>query len=87
MLAFYLEIYMSKVKKPTKKILIYNSKTFIFEHVSNKVSLSYFLDWAQEAIPKNAEDITLELREEFDDNGDAYINTSLVLNWKEWKNK
>ena len=85
MLAFYFGVYMKKIKKLTKKKLVSNSTTFVFDHASKKVSLLYFLEWAQKAIPKGAEDITLELEEEWED--DYYLNTSIVISWKEWIKK
>lgn len=72
---------MIKPQKPQNKFEIKNSTTFYFDHVSNKVSLNYFIDWCKKQIPKQAKDITLSLETEYyyDDS-----ETHLVLNWKEF---
>lgn len=71
---------MQEPKKPTKKIEVRKSTLFPFDYVSKKVSLSYFLNWVKENLPKGSKDITLELAEEW-----CYEDciTSLEVGWTE----
>ena len=64
--------------------IIKRSKQFCFDHVSNKVSLDYFLDWIKENVPKNADDITIGLEDEFNCMG-GVVGAHIVMEWKEEK--
>lgn len=77
---------MKKPIKPKKILMCQKYKTFDFHYGSKKVSLLHFLEWAYKSIPKNANDVTLELIEDIcgDDVGNiSYFSTSLELAWKE----
>jgi hypothetical protein len=73
---------MRKPQKPTKRIEMTGSVRFYFDHVSNKVSLSYFLGWVKENIPKGAKDITLSMDEDYDDYDGTIINCGLEVGYK-----
>lgn len=74
---------MKEPKKPTKKIEVMNSRSFYFDHVSNKVSIDYFLTWIKETVPKGAKDITLSMDEDYCYETGDHISSYLVLSWKE----
>lgn len=74
---------MTSPIKPKKKIVITDSKTYYFNHVSKETSLQYFFDWCKRYVPKGAKDIKLSLKEEFVyDDHFSYLE----LSWKIKKN-
>ena len=76
----------NKVKKkpiePQKLVEITNVKAFEFNHISNKVSLFYFLDWVKESVPTNGSDICISLIDDYNDVCGCYIQ-KLEISWKE----
>lgn len=71
------------MKEKTKNKVVNNWAIFHFDYTSNKVALTYFLEWCRNTIPKRAKDITIELVEDFDEEDGEYIGTYLKLSWKE----
>lgn len=71
---------MNKPTKPTKKILVKNYANYDFDWVSKKVSLQGFISWCKEKVPPDAEDVTLELMEDW--NYDSSL-TYLQIAWIE----
>jgi hypothetical protein len=67
------------MKDPAKTILITESKSFDFDWTSKKVALQYFMQWCKENVPTGAQDVTLELMEDwqYDD-----CQTYLEIAWK-----
>lgn len=74
---------MKKPEKPTKKIVVPNSRSFYFDHASNKVSIDYFMNWVKETVPKGGWDITLSMDEDYDFESGEHISSYLVVSWKE----
>jgi hypothetical protein len=74
---------MNKPVKPNRKIYITNSKTFYFDHVSNKVSLDFFLSWVKESLPKGSSDVTISLDEDYEYETGEHLSSYLSLSWKE----
>ena len=66
--------------KPSKKIIVNESISFHeFDFACKKVSLSHFMKWCKEKIPARAQDVTLELVEDWQyDSCFPYLE----LSWK-----
>lgn len=71
-----------KPVKPQKKIYLPAARTFYFDHVSNKVSLGFFLDWIKSNVPKSSKDVTLSIDENFDDYDGTIISCNIRVEWK-----
>ena len=67
------------MNKPKKTVLIAESKSFDFNWASKKVALQHFMQWCYDNVPLGAEDVTLELVEDwqYDD-----CQTYLEIAWK-----
>lgn len=74
---------MKKPIKPSKKIEASCSETFSFDHVSNKVSLDFFLDWIKQTLPKESYDVTISLEDDYEYETGEHIISYIVLSWKE----
>jgi hypothetical protein len=71
------------MKKPTKTILVPHCRTFYFDHVSNKVSIDYFMDWIKETVPKGAVDVTIGMDEDYDYESGDLLSSNIVVSWKQ----
>jgi hypothetical protein len=73
---------VNKPTKPKKKIYLPAGTTFYFDHTSKKVSLSYFLDWIKETLPKGATDVTISMDEDCSEYDGSIISCYLQVEWK-----
>jgi hypothetical protein len=75
---------MNKPKEPKKWKLVTNHANYYFNFVSNKVALDVFLDWIKKSVPKDAEDVTIGLENDYYIVGSCDDSiTSIGLTWKE----
>ena len=73
---------MKKPIKPEKKIALRYSATFPFDHVSNKVPLSYFNSWVDDMVPEGAKDITIGLKHEYEPDNCYWMASYLEISWE-----
>ena len=78
---------LEKLEEPKKRIMIERTENLDLDHVSNKVSVGYFLSWIAQHTPnQNIEDITISLDEEWCDDyysGSGIIACYIQIGWKE----
>ncbi len=73
---------LAKPKKPEKRITARISVEYPFDWTDKKVAMPTFLAWVKENTPARAENVTLELKEEWDYYGND-CTISLELSWVE----
>lgn len=73
---------LAKPEKPKKRITVRNTAEAPFDWTCKKLSIEFFLNWVKENTPANADDVTLELREDWDYYGND-CTVTLELAWNE----